>query len=37
MTRLALRSFAVGAAAGLVLFAGICLGMALAERTGWPR
>jgi hypothetical protein len=37
MTRLAVRSFLVGAAAGLIAFAGFLAGLAAAERTGWPR
>lgn len=37
MSRAAARAFAVGFAAGLVLFAGFVAGLAVAERDGWPR
>lgn len=37
MSGLAVRSFLVGAAAGLIGLAGFLIGLAAAERTGWPR
>jgi hypothetical protein len=37
MIRLGATWFAIGAAAGCIFAGGVCLGMALAERAGWPR